>query len=106
MRETDVIGRWGGEEFLILMRDTDPHTQGLRALSRLRTSLAELRLPVQNSGLKITFSAGLADASSNELLQHTLERADRALYRAKAAGRNCDQIGVQKEVVHHSLAST
>lgn len=106
LRETDVIGRWGGEEFLILMRDTDPHTQGLRALSRLRTSLAELRLPVQNSGLKITFSAGLADASSNELLQHTLERADRALYRAKAAGRNCDQIGVQKEVVHHSLAST
>lgn len=105
LRETDVIGRWGGEEFLILMRDTDPHTQGLRALSRLRASLTELRLPVQNSELMITFSAGLADASSNELLQHTLERADRALYRAKAAGRNCDQIGAQDDLVQADLAN-
>lgn len=98
LREMDVIGRWGGEEFLILMRDTDPHTQGLRALSRLRASLAKLRLPAQDRGLKITFSAGLADASSHELLQHTLERADRALYRAKAAGRNCDQIGLRADL--------
>jgi diguanylate cyclase len=93
LRETDVIGRWGGEEFLILMRDTDPQKQGSRALSRLRLSITELHLPAPHQDLRVTFSAGLAGATSNEHLQQTIERADAALYRAKAAGRNRDQIG-------------
>jgi diguanylate cyclase (GGDEF)-like protein len=92
LRESDVIGRWGGEEFIVLMRDTDPLAQGLVALSRLRQTMSELCPAPMAPELRVTFSAGLANAWPEEPVSHLVERADRALYAAKAFGRNRDEV--------------
>lgn len=88
LRETDVICRWGGEEFLVLMRDTEPVQEGLKALERLRDKLKGMHLAEHAPGLVVTFSSGVTIAHSNESTEDMLERADQALYAAKAAGRN------------------
>jgi diguanylate cyclase (GGDEF)-like protein len=91
-RETDVICRWGGEEFLVLMRDTDPAMAGLRALTRLREKLAGLHPAPHAPDVSVTFSCGVTLAQPGEAISPMLERADKALYAAKAAGRDraCD----------------
>ena len=92
LRESDVIGRWGGEEFIVLMRDTDPLAQGLVALSRLRQTVSELGPAPMAPELRVTFSAGLAEAWPEEPVSQLVDRADRALYAAKAFGRNRDEV--------------
>ena len=87
MRDTDVIGRWGGEEFLIIMHETEPGPCGLVGLERLRERFANHRLPGYPD-LRLSFSCGVADFVSDEALEHTLQRADDALYKAKRHGRN------------------
>lgn len=99
LRDSDVICRWGGEEFLVLMRDTDPAFQGLMAMSRLRRLVGDLQPPDQAPDLSITFSAGLTTPLPDETLEQTLARADRALYAAKASGRNCDMVAVGDDIV-------
>lgn len=86
-RQSDVMARWGGEEFLILLPQT-PSDCALQALERLREAIAEARLSTSIPGLKVTISAGLAQWRSNEPLNQTMERADQALYAAKHNGRN------------------
>lgn len=87
MRDTDVIGRWGGEEFVIIMPETEPGPQGLVGLERLRERFSNHRLPGYPD-LRLSFSCGVADFVSDEALEHTLQRADDALYKAKRQGRN------------------
>lgn len=87
LRKTDVLARWGGEEFLLLLPNEHP-AGAHAALERIGTSLqAQLQSPGA-SGLPVTFSAGLTDHPEGEPLRETLERADQALYAAKAQGRN------------------
>lgn len=88
LRETDVICRWGGEEFLVLLADTEPGPNAALALERLREQLAALRVCADAPELRLTFSAGMAEHHRGEDIAATLERADKALYEAKAAGRN------------------
>lgn len=86
LRQVDVCGRWGGEEFVILM----PHVglnQAHQALDRLRLRLSELPMGEQ-APLFMTLSAGVALWMPDEALEHWLERADQAMYAAKANGRN------------------
>jgi diguanylate cyclase len=99
LRQTDVIARWGGEEFLVLMPDTDHASQGLAALARLRLALAQMpwhggdaQATAQGDAppLHVSFSAGLASVHEGESIDQLIERADRALYAAKDQGRNCD----------------
>ena len=87
LRESDVLGRWGGEEFLVVFPETAPE-QARRPLERLQGELT--RLAVSNSvpGLRVSFSAGLALHVAHATLNHTLERTDAALYEAKRGGRN------------------
>ena len=92
LRENDVICRWGGEEFLVLMRDNDPASQGLQAMTRLRRQVTELRPAASAPDLSVTFSAGLAVSQPGEAIVQMLERADRALYTAKSSGRNQDAL--------------
>ncbi|MBA4108283.1 MAG: hypothetical protein C0487_01640 [Leptothrix sp. (in: Bacteria)] len=87
LRESDVIGRWGGEEFLVLMYDTAPSGAGLMALERLRKCFADCTSP-NAPNLKVTFSCGISQIDPGEPIAQLLERVDRALYKAKAAGRN------------------
>ncbi|MDF7797141.1 response regulator [Pseudomonas syringae] len=87
LRKTDFIGRYGGEEFAIVMPDTDIQSAH-RVLDDIRHRFAEIHYPAQPADLFCTFSAGVvalgADDDSLSLASH----ADTALYCAKHAGRN------------------
>ncbi|MGE5450934.1 MAG: GGDEF domain-containing protein [Acidobacteriota bacterium] len=87
LRETDVIGRWGGEEFLAVMLAAPPHDPHV-GLERLRAKLADAQVSQSVPQLRITFSAGLAPYGERGAVHQAIERADKALYRAKAQGRN------------------
>ena len=87
LRDTDVLARWGGEEFLLLLNDTSAE-QAQIGLDRVRELLADARLSNEVPELRATFSAGLTAYDSGEPLDVCIERADRALYAAKQAGRD------------------
>lgn len=87
LRTTDVIGRWGGEEFLLLMPETPPGDPNV-GLERLRAGLANCEASTHVEGVRVLFSAGLSRYREGEAVADTIERADRAVYAAKAAGRN------------------
>ena len=89
LRETDMICRWGGEEFLVLLVGADPGANGLMAMGRLRDALAKRDMSSSDVDLTVTFSAGVAEHLPDEPIARTLQRADEALYAAKAAGRDC-----------------
>ncbi len=84
IRETDVLGRWGGEEFLIICPDTSLSEATVLA-QHLCDRVAAHPFP---HGRSITLSLGVAAHAPQEPGHALLERADRALYQAKAAGRN------------------
>lgn len=88
LRDSDVLCRWGGEEFLVLLVGADPGANGVQAMARMRAALADLRLSPAAPNLKVTFSAGVAEHLADEPIDKTLQRADEALYAAKAAGRD------------------
>ncbi len=87
LRDTDVLARWGGEEFLLLINDTSPELANI-GLERARDMLASAPLLAHMPDLRVTFSAGLTGYDDVEELSTCIERADQALYRAKAEGRN------------------
>ena len=91
VRDTDVLCRWGGEEFLLLTPTTGLD-QACRVLQRIRQGLGAQDLSLQSERVGVTFSAGLAQATLHEGADSLIERADRALYRAKGEGRNRDII--------------
>lgn len=87
LRDTDVLARWGGEEFLVLLNDTTTDQANV-GLERVRDMLAQASLSPAVPELRATFSAGLTAYDCTEPLDLCIERADRALYAAKAGGRN------------------
>ncbi|MCC7545375.1 MAG: diguanylate cyclase [Aquabacterium sp.] len=91
LRDTDILALWGGEEFLLLLNDTTADLASI-ALERARTMLLEAPLVPSHPQIHITFSAGMTGYTDGELLHACIERADKALYRAKEQGRNCTVI--------------
>ncbi|HET8869438.1 MAG TPA: GGDEF domain-containing protein, partial [Aquabacterium sp.] len=87
LRSADVVGRWGGEEFLFIMLE-NPGADPNFGVERLRASLADQAISPSVPDLRIGFSAGLARCLPQETVDATIDRADRALYGAKNAGRN------------------
>jgi diguanylate cyclase (GGDEF)-like protein len=87
IRSVDRFGRYGGEEFLLVLPDMDTE-RAVRALDRLRAIIADLDWSAFGPGMKATMSAGVATLNSNETSDTLLARADSALYAAKAQGRN------------------
>jgi diguanylate cyclase (GGDEF)-like protein len=87
VRTVDRFGRFGGEEFLLVLPDT-VHDTAVRMLERLRAIIAGLDWSAFSSGMQVTLSAGIATLHPNEMADAILARADRALYAAKAQGRN------------------
>jgi diguanylate cyclase len=87
IRPTDVVVRFGGEEFLFLLPGSGPEDTA-RALARLQQDLSRSPLVYKNNQLAITFSAGIAVRKPGESRDAVVARADRALYQAKGAGKN------------------
>ena len=91
VRDTDQVSRFGGEEFLILMPEAQAESDGVRMAERLCAAIAALSLRAPDDQvIALTASFGVsgwlvADTSR----EHVLQRADHALYQAKAQGRNC-----------------
>ncbi|OHC91504.1 MAG: hypothetical protein A3J87_01760 [Sideroxydans sp. RIFOXYB12_FULL_59_6] len=89
LREIDVIGRYGGEEFVVLLPETDAH-RALEAAERLRHALAEAEVPLAGGDmLRFTVSIGVSNLVATDAdLDSVLKRADKGLYEAKNSGRN------------------
>ena len=87
IRSIDRFGRYGGEEFLLVLPDMETE-RAVRALDRLRAIVADLDWSAFSPGMKVTMSAGVATLHPNETPDTFLARADGALYAAKAQGRN------------------
>jgi diguanylate cyclase (GGDEF)-like protein len=87
IRSIDKFGRYGGEEFLLVLPDT-PQEMAVQLLDRLRAIVATLDWSAFSDGLNVTISAGVATLLPDELPDALLARADAALYAAKAGGRN------------------
>jgi len=90
--DRDLVGRFGGEEFAIFLPCADLATASNKA-QRIQDALATRSLPVSETlALTVSASFGIATRRPGETLTHFIERADRALYRAKNDGRNCIRI--------------
>ncbi|MEI6776149.1 MAG: diguanylate cyclase [Chloroflexales bacterium] len=84
MRVSDMLIRWGGEEFVVVLPET-PFADALIVAERLRGTIAELPMAWD---VRATASFGVSCYDGIETLEHLLQRADLALYKAKASGRN------------------
>jgi diguanylate cyclase (GGDEF)-like protein len=87
IRANDILARWGGEEFVILLTEADVSV-GMVCLERVRTKVAETEILLDNTSLKLTVSIGVTPYCSGESSEKTMARADAALYNAKAQGRD------------------
>jgi len=87
LRVYDQLGRFGGEEFAVVLPNTDP-AETRRVAERLRRAVAELAIPGVDPDGRITISVGAAMLTRGTALIDLLAAADGALYRAKARGRN------------------
>lgn len=88
VRSCDVVARWGGEEFVVAMPST-PLSGATQVAERMRSALEalEIRDPSGNC-VAVTASFGVAQHLAHESLEQLVDRADRAMYGAKSAGRN------------------
>jgi diguanylate cyclase (GGDEF)-like protein len=88
LRDSDVLGRWGGEEFLLIMPGATLEI-ALASLERMRTLVFGIHLPASGAGLRVSLSAGLAGSHQHgRSLDEMIARADAALYAAKNEGRD------------------
>ena len=93
LRDTDILGRYGGEEFLIVLPETDS-VGAVAVAERIREAIAEASIPTEKGEAAITLSLGVA--AYNETthdLETLIARADQALYVSKYKGRNRSSVG-------------
>ncbi|MCP3689212.1 MAG: GGDEF domain-containing protein, partial [Gammaproteobacteria bacterium] len=91
IRKTDSIFRIGGEEFVLLLPNTSPDkANGL--VKKLRENLARSSIHCKQQPVTLTLSAGITAPLQGDVVKSLYERADKALYRAKNSGRNCQFI--------------
>lgn len=86
-RSGDILARWGGEEFVVLLPETSAAQAALLA-ERLRTDIASLRMGSPRNPMRLSASFGIAERNGHETLAELIHEADEWLYRAKQSGRN------------------
>jgi len=87
LRDYDSVARWGGEEFIVLLADTDQHL-AVNVAERLRAGVAEAVIAVNEVPIPVTMTFGVAQIGPDESWEAALVRADQALYLGKENGRN------------------
>ncbi|MEJ7595298.1 MAG: diguanylate cyclase [Planctomycetaceae bacterium] len=102
MRETDLVGRYGGEEFVVFLEDAS--SEGLAIVGdRIRSRIEAAVVPFEGHHIAVTASVGLAEGlvqgTDEEFATQLFARADGAMYRAKNSGRNCFAV----ESMHSSV---
>lgn len=88
LRQSDFIGRYGGEEFVILLADTHA-VQALELMDKLRRVVSQSPFNFKGDPVRVTMSFGIAQAQGDETPEELFSRADQSLYQAKENGRNC-----------------
>lgn len=87
IREIDILSRWGGEEFLMVLKNC-PLTDAVTVAEKIRIAIAAMDIEHNGERLSVQVSLGVAQLLDGEDRDHLLVRADRALYTAKSKGRN------------------
>ena len=87
LRDFDLVGRYGGEEFMILLVDSTMDTAAMVA-ERIRRKIGDIPMQISDREITVTVSMGIAAAGANDSVESLVERADKALYNAKHGGRN------------------
>jgi len=87
MRATDTVARFGGEEYIVLLPETNV-AQASQLAERIRASIASSPLHLTDRTIAVTLSIGCAQINADRTLNQLLERADKALYMAKTTGRD------------------
>ena len=95
LRQTDILGRYGGEEFAVILTNTDGET-AVRVLDAIRIDFSKVLQQFNETGLSITFSCGIASFPDYLDANHLNDAADQALYQAKRCGRNRTVLAVPK----------
>jgi len=88
IRKTDMLFRYGGEEFVVIMSNTGRDGSLLLA-ERIRRGIEKLEVLLPQARIPVTVSLGVASLNGKEDAKALFNRADQALYQAKAEGRNC-----------------
>lgn len=86
-RESDVVGRWGGEEFIVILPHTSKEELFLTA-ERLRKTIEGSSLDLGAEKIRVTISVGGTTAQPNDTIETLVKRADQLMYQSKASGRN------------------
>ncbi|MBN2231242.1 MAG: diguanylate cyclase [Deltaproteobacteria bacterium] len=92
IRDIDVLCRYGGEEFTLILPHTPLHAAADVA-ERLRRKIAESRFSYKGRHFHVTASFGVGEISPADTVERCVRRADEAMYRAKEGGRNCVRVG-------------
>jgi diguanylate cyclase (GGDEF)-like protein len=95
LRSADVIGRYGGEEFVIILPMTNAK-KSYPLAERIRAGVAAIRVPAEKGAAAVTLSIGIVEmlhGAKTGSVEDMIRRADEAMYAAKQAGRNRTEIG-------------
>jgi diguanylate cyclase (GGDEF)-like protein len=92
VRSVDVVGRWGGEEFIVILSDVNADKLHMIA-ERCRNSVGETVLSTREQRYQVTASIGATIVTEKDSVESVIKRADRCLYKSKAAGRNRTTVG-------------
>jgi diguanylate cyclase (GGDEF)-like protein len=95
MRQGDILARYGGEEFIAILPETG-RAKAMELADRLRSRIAKLRIPYNQTTLRVTASFGVAELIANTDISRLIEDADTMLYKAKLNGRNTVMPGLIK----------
>ncbi|MCE1254694.1 MAG: diguanylate cyclase [Anaerolineae bacterium] len=98
LREKDLFGRYGGEEFVILLPGSNLEVARSVA-ERLRHGIAQMRIETEKGPISVTVSIGVASMAQSSSLDTLLQHADEALYHAKTCGRNRVEVWAAKDLI-------